>query len=445
MAFQFAPTTSVSPQSFSAPQSAQMGATVDANPLSALGAITNINATQQNTAASRLATQKARETYGADVAKAQAESDQAVTGAKSAAVKLGNEQMNTMYTALVPFATDKRVLAAEELTPESTPEQIKEVQNGLFDVSDQVKKELRAKGWSHADIAQYSHPFEASILQDARKAPNEIKMATQKLAGALNIAEQNQPRFEKNAAGEFVQVTPARKQVTNVGGGSANPNPTTGGVSSTTEYIKDLGSRVQSGILMDIKLNEAEQLLGQFKAGAGTKAYQDMAQRLQAIGAPQDLVDKVAGGDLSAVQSVNKFIAQAVTQGAAQAGGGGTTANILNEYVKNNPDVNNDPRALKRFIEFAKKQNELAYKENEFLLKQKQGGKFNPETHIQEMQQHLREQYLGPQKKEATSEKPKENEKKPEAKTGKTIVSVGKDANGVVKAVKYSDGSIEYK
>ena len=444
MAFQFSPTGSVTSQAFNAPQSASMGATVNANPLSSLADITNINATQQSTRASRLATQRAMETYEADVAKAKAESEAAQTGAKSAAVKLGNEQMGTMYSVLTPYGSDERVINAGKLTPNSTPDEIKAVQNGLYDIGDEVKQKLVSMGWSKADAMQYVHDFDASVMKDPRQAPNLITRATQSLAGALNIAEQNQPRFEKNAAGEIIQVTPAKGQVSAVGGAGGNPNPTAGGVSSTTEYIKDLGNRVQSGILMDIKLNEAEQLLGQFKAGAGTKAYQDMAQRLQAIGAPQDLVDTVAKGDLSAVQSVNKFIAQAVTQGASQAGGGGTTANILNEYVKNNPDVNNDPRALKRFIEFAKKQNELAYKENEFLLQQKQGGKFNPETHIQEMQQHLREQYLKPQKKEG-QEAPKGETKPQESKPSRKIVKEGVDRVTGQKVVQYDDGTIGYK
>lgn len=195
MAFQFSPSGSVTSQAFNAPQSAQMGAPVNANTLASLADITNINATQQNTRASQLATQRARETYEADVAKAKADSDRAQSEAKRANVTLGNEQMNSMYSVLAPYGSDPRLLEAEKLNPNSTPDQIKSVQNGLFDISEEVKKQLKAKGWSNADIAQYAHPFEASILQDARRAPNEIKRATQTLAGALNIAQQNQPQL----------------------------------------------------------------------------------------------------------------------------------------------------------------------------------------------------------------------------------------------------------
>ena len=85
MGFQFSPSTSVSTQSVTAPQSAQMGPNVDANPLASMATLASIAATKQSTEASELATRKARETYGADVARAQADSDRAQTEAKRAA------------------------------------------------------------------------------------------------------------------------------------------------------------------------------------------------------------------------------------------------------------------------------------------------------------------------------------------------------------------------
>jgi hypothetical protein len=106
MAFQFAPSSSVNSQPFNAPQSAQMGATVDANPLSALGAITNINATQQSTAASRLATQRARDTYEADVAKAKASSEREQ-------VQLGVDQLGFQRKQLESAAQQQQRLMSK--------------------------------------------------------------------------------------------------------------------------------------------------------------------------------------------------------------------------------------------------------------------------------------------------------------------------------------------
>jgi hypothetical protein len=225
MAFQFAPTTNVSSPAFNAPQSAQMGAPVNANPLSSLADITNIAATQQNTKASQLATQKAAETYASDVAKAQAESKLAQTNAQSAQVKLGNEQINSMYTVLTPYGSDPRVEAAGQLTANATPEQIKAVQNGLYDIGDEVKQKLTSMGWSKADVMQYVHDFDASVMKDPRQAPNLITRATQSLAGALNIAQQNQPQIERNAANQFVQINKAKATVAPLTNQNYNPNP----------------------------------------------------------------------------------------------------------------------------------------------------------------------------------------------------------------------------
>lgn len=286
MAFQFAPTTSVTPQSFSAPQSAQMGATVDANPLSSLGAITNINATQQNTAASRLATQRARETYGADVAKAQADSDQAVTGAKSAAVKLGNEQMNSMYTVLTPYGSDPRVEAAGKLTPNATPDQIKAVQNGLYDIGDEVKQKLTSMGWSKADVMQYVHDFDASVMKDPRQAPNLITRATQSLAGALNISQQNQPQIERNAANQFVQINKAKATVAPVANQNYNPNP--------------------SSAEVDMSKRQAETYAGDF-----TAAQKDASEALPRIALFQN-IKKLAPEAFTGVGGARKELATGI-------------------------------------------------------------------------------------------------------------------------------------
>jgi len=221
--------------------------------------------------------------------------------------------------------------------------------------------------------------------------------------GLASPAEQYQAglaQFNTNAQGTPFLTNRAAGTVTapNVQGGQ-NLTPTTAGVANFSDYQKDLTQRVGGAIQVDARINEAEQLMNQFKPGAGARAYADLAQRLQAIGAPQDLVDKVAGGDLSATQSFNKFIAQAVTSGIGQLQGN-PTANMMNDYLKNNPDVTSDPRALKRFFEFAHKQNQMAYDEQQFLLEKSKNKQLNPDTHVAEAQQHIRERYLKPQEKE---------------------------------------------
>jgi hypothetical protein len=435
MAFQFAPTTNVNAPAFSAPQSAQMGATVDANPISAMANLANVAATKQSTEASELSTRKARETFGADVAKAQADSERAQTEAKKAAVTLGNEQISTMYSVLAPYASDERLLKAGSLNGNSTPNDFKAVQNDLYDVSDEIDQSLQARGWGKADRRQYITEFNAAILKDPRQAPELIKRATQTLAGAANIAEQNQPQYEKNAAGQIIGIKKAQQKISPIGDSSGIVNPTSGGVASTNEYIKDLNLRNSTALETDMRLGEAEGLLKLIKGGAGTKNFTEIARWAQAANLPTALVDSIAGGDISAVQAAQKFITTAVIQGATANPG---TAESVNRFIKDNPDIGTDPRALDKFIKFTQKLNQKTFDETEFLLSKKKSGQFNPETHVQETQQYLRGKYLNPETKSSES-KPSEGKQ-----TVRKVVRTGKDSAGR-EVVQYDDGTIGYK
>lgn len=220
MAFEFSPSTSVASQPFNAPQSAQMGAPVSGNALATMANLSNIDTQQQ-------ALKKAQATYGSDVQAAKAQADLATANAQSAQVKLGNEQMNTMYSVLAPYGSDPRLLKASSLNEKSSPDDFKAVQNNLYDISDEIDKGLEARGWGKADRRQYIHELNSSIMKDPRTAPELIKRATQTLAGAANIAEQNQPKFVTNTAGQRVMETPAQGKISNVGNVVANPNPST--------------------------------------------------------------------------------------------------------------------------------------------------------------------------------------------------------------------------
>jgi len=172
---------------------APMGSPVNANSLATLGELTNIEATRQGIATSEQALKKAQATYGADVSRAESEAAIANAGAQSANVKLGNEKMGTMYSILTPYGSDERILSAANLPKNATPDQLKAVQNSLYDVSDEIDRGLESRGWGKADRRQYIHELNDTILKSPQSAPELIKRATQTLAGALNIAGQNQP------------------------------------------------------------------------------------------------------------------------------------------------------------------------------------------------------------------------------------------------------------
>jgi len=172
------------------------------NMLSTLGNLTTIDTQQQ-------ALKKAEATYQADVERSKAESQTAVTGSKSANLKFGKEQANSMYEVLAPYASDKRVINAETLGDNATEEQRTSVLNGLHDISDEVDKNLEAKGWSKPDRRRYIHELDATILKDPRQVPDLLKRVTQTLAGVSNIAQQNQPSVQ-TINGQTTTIVPSR-------------------------------------------------------------------------------------------------------------------------------------------------------------------------------------------------------------------------------------------
>lgn len=270
---------------------------------------------------------------------------------------------------------------------------------------------------------------------DLTGAKSFLTNLTNSMASNQSQYEANLPSFEKNSAGNIVKTNRAAGTITEPNAQNLT-NPSTQGVSNFGEYQKELTSRVATATQIDSRLNEVEDLMSKFKPGAGARTYADIARKLQAVGAPQSLVDKVAGGDLSASQSFNKFMAQIVTQGVSQASGGGTTANIMNEYVKNNPDISTDPRALQRFIDFAHKQNDMSYEEQQYLLDKIKNKSFNPDTHVIEAQQHVLNKFVKPTAGQQKAEPKAETKSRKVVKTG---TYQGKPV------VQYDDGTVEYK
>lgn len=433
MALTFTPSTIAmpSPPSYAAPQTPA----VSANPLTMLGELANIDTSQQ-------ALKKAQATYASDVSKAQSDAataqigvGKAETEAAKAKLGLNNEFRDSMLKVAGPYASDERALNAAKLAPNASPEEIKKAKDDVLEMNYEIKQQLRASGISNSDIAQHMNYLDDIGIKSPQLYTKALNKGIQTLAGANNIAEQNQTQFEKNAAGEIIGIKKAQSYVSPVGAGGANPNPTSGGVASSNEYIKDLTARNAVALETDMRLGEAKELLKTIKGGAGTRNFSEIARIAQAANLPTALVDSIAGGDLSAVQSAQKFITQAVIQSATSNPG---TAESVNRYIRDNPDIGTDPRALDRFINFTEKLNRKTTEETQFLLDQKRSGKFNPETHVQEVQQHLREKYLNPEFKQ-------ESKSKSESNTSKKVVReyVGPGTGRTVQI--FEDGTKGYK
>jgi hypothetical protein len=320
----------------------QMGATVDANPLSALSAITNIGATQQSTLASQTANQRARATMGADIAKAKADARSAESQARTAEIKLGQDKINSLFTVLAPHASDERVLNAEKLSANATPQEVEQVKNGLLDVGEDTIKELVNRGFTKAEAYALTHDYFSTVTQNPSKAPGMIKMATQKLAGAANIAQQNQPAFTTNQAGQFVRTTPAQGTVQPIANATYNPNPSSAQVGMTNKaaetYSSDYAtaqneaSAAQSRIAL---YQNIKKLAPEAFTGVGGQRKELAAGIANAVGIPLYEAEKMSTDELAKNSALLSL-----------AGGNTDAARLLAEAA--NPNKKMNEKAIKQ-------------------------------------------------------------------------------------------------
>jgi hypothetical protein len=379
----------------------------------------------------------ARETLQPKIEQQEAQTGLAQTQEKAGSLDFQNKQAQIIFDEINSTANDPRIKNATDDAKGA---------KGALDAILTAKERLLKRGVDKYQAESIVAPY----IQMATKNPSGIYQeyvnSQRSGVGAANQAVLNAPQTMTNAQGQIVQVTPGTGNVS-VAGQPANmpantpilnPNPTSAeaalanrtvetNVQNFGDYQKDLTSRVQASTNNLIRTTEARDLMSKFKAGAGSSVYADVAQKLQAIGAPQSLVDKVAGGDLGATQSFNKFLAQSVISGVRQASGGdqARVAEVEN-FIKNNPTINTDPRALNKLFDFTDKLAKKDFAEQEFLLNKIKTNKLNPQTHFGEAQQFLREQNIVP--------------KVGESKSHGKIVATAKKGN--VTYVKYEDGFV---
>jgi hypothetical protein len=90
-----------------------------------------------------------------------------------------------------------------------------------------------------------AHSYNDTVLKDPRKAPQLLKQATQTLAGASNIAAQNQATYGPNKAGLTTALTPSTGQMSVVGQQPGqepqNPNPSNFEVETQGQEAQNLG------------------------------------------------------------------------------------------------------------------------------------------------------------------------------------------------------------
>jgi len=134
------------------------------------------------------------------------------------------------------------------------------------------------------------------------------------------------------------------------------------------KYEDGLNARVKEGQDLMMRIEESQNALKNFRAGAGADTYMAAAKVAQAMGF-NDLADKMAGGDLSAAQEFSKLaVQQAMEQLKQSMGGAGRIAQAeFKVFQANNPNIDTDPRASQKIFDFAKRVYNRDRAEQEFL------------------------------------------------------------------------------
>ena len=203
MPFSFAPSSVSTP-------SAPGVAPASSNPLTMLGELANIDLTQQQL-------KKAQATFASDVSKAQSDAataqigvGKAETEAAKAKLGLNNEFRDSMLKVAGPYVSDERALNAAKLAPDASPEQIKKAKDDILEMNYEIKQQLRASGMGNSDIAQHMNYLDDLAIKTPQLYGKALNKGIQTLAGASNIATQNQPSYGTNALSQNVSIIPAQ-------------------------------------------------------------------------------------------------------------------------------------------------------------------------------------------------------------------------------------------
>jgi hypothetical protein len=195
-----------------------------------------------------------------------------------------------------------------------------------------------------------------------------------------------------NAPGGIPVVVPS-----NAKGAIASP-AASGSVPATAQdwenfggYQSNLNSRVAIASDSIPRIQAAEKALDSIRSGAGASTYANWAKKLQAVGAPQSLVDAVGNGNLAGAQEAEKYLFQTTFSGLRQAmqGDPARVAEFQSaEQVF--PSIGTDPRAAKAVLGFMADQSNRDYAEQQALNTARKNGTFNPATWSGDYQQQLR-------------------------------------------------------
>lgn len=103
-------------------------------------------------------------------------------------------------------------------------------------------------------------------------------------------------------------------------------------------------------------MDEMKNALKEFKSGGGMEVREKLASLAQGLGADNKLVDKIMGGNLGAVQEFVKLSTQYATNEMKTAMGSSQRLTNLDfaTFLKNNPTITTDPRAMEKMFNWIK-------------------------------------------------------------------------------------------
>jgi hypothetical protein len=226
--------------------------------------------------------------------------------------------------------------------------------------------------------------------------------------GSLQPVASNRFGLAPTPEGAPIQKTLSPQVVTPPGGvpgvmgGAAGNKPPTSGVSAGPpptaqdwqnfgDYNASLNSRVQIATDAIPRIQMVEQALQATRSGAGSSVYAGIARRLQAIGAPQGVVDAVAGGNLADIQEAEKMLFQTTMTGLRQSmQGDPARVAEFQAAEKVFPSIGTDPRASQKVLQFMVDQGTRDYSEQQALTQSRREGTFNPATWQGDYQARLR-------------------------------------------------------
>ncbi|QBP10427.1 hypothetical protein [Cupriavidus metallidurans] len=274
--------------------------------------------------------------------------------------------LSFMGTQLKAGAVTPQVVAAEMQSMPTDPAQLRQWVTQHYQSALQGETQMRAMFPNYQKVN--TGPSTIAVNENPM-APGGV--------GAVGYTVKNGLSPEAASAPTQVGITPGGAPVTGTREQFVNQSNKTGGVQTalspyesasqgkSAEYESDMNGRARAAANSSHYLNEAQDLLQGIKTGGGTEKWRELAERAQAIGVPREMVDKIAGGNLGDVQALGKVLMQgAIQQMQSGFNGTGAVANV-DAFLKNNPNLNTDPRGIEKMIGFISGMNGAVGKEQQ--------------------------------------------------------------------------------